>query len=359
MIELVDRIYECAFTPDRWPGVCDELARIAGARGAFLFTANAEVTYWTASDAVRGGVERFAALGYYHRSPRAARVIAARHAGFLTERDIYRDDELPADPLYRDLLWPAGLGHAAATVIEVPTGDVLFISAERELAQGPVGKAAIAVLDGLRPHLARAALMGARLRLERARAASDALAGLGLPALVFDVSGTALAANGPIEALPHAVRWGPRDRVSLIDAKADRHWLQAIDMLAHGTLAGPLSFAIRAPDASASLVAHVVPVRLEARDLFAHATGVLVLVPVSQPRAPPMELVQSLFDLTPAEARVARHLVSGMSVDEIAAGGDVSVATVRTQVRGVLEKTGSRRQAEAVALLTGVSMVRA
>src|SRR5450756_1309503 len=45
--QLVDRIYECAFVPELWPSVLDDLARIADARGGFLFAANKEVLNWT------------------------------------------------------------------------------------------------------------------------------------------------------------------------------------------------------------------------------------------------------------------------------------------------------------------------
>jgi DNA-binding CsgD family transcriptional regulator len=61
-----------------------------------------------------------------------------------------------------------------------------------------------------------------------------------------------------------------------------------------------------------------------------------------------------LFDLTPAEARVARSLAAGKTVENIASDASVSLNTVRTHVRGVLEKTGCNRQAEVVALLTGI-----
>jgi DNA-binding CsgD family transcriptional regulator len=80
-----------------------------------------------------------------------------------------------------------------------------------------------------------------------------------------------------------------------------------------------------------------------------------MLTPVATPNAPPIELVQSLFDLTPSEARVARSLVIGQTVDEMASAGNVSANTIRTHVRGVLEKTGCRRQAEVVALLASVN----
>ena len=104
------------------------------------------------------------------------------------------------------------------------------------------------------------------------------------------------------------------------------------------------------------MVAHVIPTRAIARDIFLRSAGVLVLTPVPLPQAPPVELVRSLFDLTPAGARVARSLAAGGTVEEIASSGGVSRNTIRTQVRGVLEKTGCRRQAEVVALLSGIAV---
>jgi DNA-binding CsgD family transcriptional regulator len=79
---------------------------------------------------------------------------------------------------------------------------------------------------------------------------------------------------------------------------------------------------------------------------------------MTRPQAPPVELVQSLFDLTPAEARVARSLASGKTVQAIATEGEVSLNTVRTHVRHVLAKTGCDRQAAVVALLTGITQPR-
>jgi DNA-binding CsgD family transcriptional regulator len=114
------------------------------------------------------------------------------------------------------------------------------------------------------------------------------------------------------------------------------------------------SFPVRGPDAQVALIAHVVPIRRSARDLLSKSVGVLTLMPAKTPQSPSVELVQSLFDLTAAEARVARSLTMGRTVDEIASEKGVSSHTVRTQVRGVLEKTGSRRQAEVIALFGGI-----
>ena len=47
-------------------------------------------------------------------------------------------------------------------------------------------------------------------------------------------------------------------------------------------------------------------------------------------------------------------LAAGQTVEAIATDSGVSVTTVRTHVRGVLEKTGRHRQGEVVALLSGI-----
>jgi DNA-binding CsgD family transcriptional regulator len=106
------------------------------------------------------------------------------------------------------------------------------------------------------------------------------------------------------------------------------------------------------------MVARVIPIRLTARDIFARSAGVLVLTPVTLPNAPSIAIVQSLFDLTPAEARVARDLAEGKTVANIAETSGASQNTIRTQVRGVLEKTGCNLQTDVVALLAGLSATR-
>jgi DNA-binding CsgD family transcriptional regulator len=131
----------------------------------------------------------------------------------------------------------------------------------------------------------------------------------------------------------------------------------ALARIGLGDNSGVCSFPVRDPATQNLMVGHVVPIRFSARDIFARSAAVFVLMPVAAPTAPPVELVMSLFDLTPAEARVARGLAAGRTVDDLAGDGGVSPNTVRVQVRGVLEKTGCQRQTDVVALLGGISAV--
>ncbi|MGH6834473.1 MAG: helix-turn-helix transcriptional regulator [Methylocella sp.] len=356
--ELVDRIYEASFVPELWPGVLDEVAQMAEAtRGCSLFITKDDVTSWTASPIVHEATARFVKEGWFWRGQLAARGFAACHAGFLTDLDLFTPDELDLEPIYRDFWRPLGAGWMVATALPIPTGEKVWFVLPRLTERGPVERAVVQKLDELRPHLARSALMSARLQLERARIASETLAVMGLPALVLNEQGKVLAANTLIESLTGYVRWRAHDRVSLKDRAADNLLRDAIAAL--DVAGGPVrSFPVRDAGTQAMMVAHVVPIRLSARDIFVRCAAALVLTPVTLPQAPPVELVQSLFDLTPAEARVARSLASGKTVEDIATDRGTSANTIRTHVRGVLEKTGCNRQVDIVALLTAISATR-
>ncbi|WLQ13314.1 hypothetical protein O5O45_26685 [Hahella aquimaris] len=62
------------------------------------------------------------------------------------------------------------------------------------------------------------------------------------------------------------------------------------------------------------------------------------------------------YGLTKAELRLATALVEGMTPAEYAEAHHVRENTVRTQVRGILSKTGTRRITEAVALFSSVAI---
>jgi DNA-binding CsgD family transcriptional regulator len=242
-----------------------------------------------------------------------------------------------------------------ATAIPIPTGENVTFILSRRMERGPFERVSADRLDELRPHLARSVLISARLQLERARVAGEALAAMGVPALVFNEAGKVLAANSVIEELTGFVRWRAFDKVSLKDKRADQLLRDAIATVDSESGPRVRSFPVHDDEAETTMVAHVIPIRLSARDIFLRCFAVLALTPVTRPQAPPVELVQSLFDLTPAEARVARSLAAGRTAEDMASDGGVSLNTVRTHVRGVLQKTGCNRQADVVALLTGIA----
>jgi len=353
--QLIDKIYESCFIPEVWPEALEELGRRAGAPGASLFILKDEAQYCTTSQEPRERAQRMINEGWLRRGRIIPRLFAQRHPGFLIDIEFFTPEELEQEPIYRDVWRPQGVGWGMATAIPMPTGENAMFVVSRQTDRGPFERATAQRLDGLRAHLARSVLISARLQLERARVASEALAAIGIPALVLDKVGKVLSVNPLIEAMSGCVCWRAFDRVSLRDPAANRLLRDALAAINAESGSGVRSFPVRdaGPD-NAMMVAHVIPIRLAARDIFLRCAAVLTMTPVRPPQAPPVELIQSLFDLTPAEARVARSLASGKTVGDIASNRRVSLNTVRTHVRGALEKTGCNRQAEMVALLTGI-----
>ncbi|MBN9552947.1 MAG: helix-turn-helix transcriptional regulator, partial [Alphaproteobacteria bacterium] len=72
----------------------------------------------------------------------------------------------------------------------------------------------------------------------------------------------------------------------------------------------------------------------------------------SSPPSP--SLLTSLYDLTPAEARLAAALSSGQSLEAAAAAGQITVKSARTYLERIFAKTGTNRQSGLVALLRSV-----
>jgi DNA-binding CsgD family transcriptional regulator len=68
-------------------------------------------------------------------------------------------------------------------------------------------------------------------------------------------------------------------------------------------------------------------------------------------------LLMQLYGFTATEARLAKELVQGTSVEAYAQTYHVSVATVRTQLRQVLAKSGHSRQQELIAHLASLQML--
>lgn len=73
---------------------------------------------------------------------------------------------------------------------------------------------------------------------------------------------------------------------------------------------------------------------------------------------PARDVLMQVFGFTSAEARVARELACGLSLDDIAQQHGVAVGTIRSQVKAIFAKAGTRRQVELVALLGRLGTIR-
>ncbi|KRR27143.1 helix-turn-helix transcriptional regulator [Bradyrhizobium retamae] len=350
---LIDRIYEAGLIPSLWPAVLGELSAAIGGNGGFLFGVRDGYTSAVNSAEYDQLMPVFLRDGWSERDPNLPRAIALNHAGFVTDYDLLSEEEIATNDVYCNFYRKHGLGYRAGTIIPMPSGDSIAIVMPRHQDHGPVPRDVVNLLDGLRPHLARASLAANRIGFERARAQADALQVLGLPGAVLHGRGRVFAANGLFEALVPSLFQDRIERVTMTDVTADALLAEALGprSLAGGRTVKSIPIAATAD--RVPMVLHVIPVRGDARDIFTQATALLVVTPVDRAVVPTAEVLQGLFDLTPAEARVARGIGQTVTIDALADATGVNRETVRSQLKAVLSKTGLSRQQELVSLLAG------
>jgi DNA-binding CsgD family transcriptional regulator len=91
-------------------------------------------------------------------------------------------------------------------------------------------------------------------------------------------------------------------------------------------------------------------------ELTSCAAASVVVVDPDDIAWPPIDRLRELFSLTAAEARVAAALAAGSRVADISDEFGVTPATVRSQVKRILDKSGTRSQSSFIRLLVTESM---
>lgn len=77
-------------------------------------------------------------------------------------------------------------------------------------------------------------------------------------------------------------------------------------------------------------------------------------MPTPTAMVPSVNVLTSLFDLTPAEARLATMLSAGLPLNEAAARAGIGLGTARNYLIRIFRKTGTHQQGQLVALLKTV-----
>ena len=79
----------------------------------------------------------------------------------------------------------------------------------------------------------------------------------------------------------------------------------------------------------------------------------MIINPEQEPE-PPKVLIRRLFGLTNAEADVALRVLRGDDITPISADLALSIATIKTHLHHIFDKTDIHRQAELVRLLLAI-----
>lgn len=350
-MNIIDHLYEAAVIPERWGTALAEMGELSGSGSATLFMFDDGVPLCGIStDMTRHELEPFLHSEIWRTSPCVRWTLDTSPDRFLSIDDHLTPHELASDKAWAPLA-AMGFGRRLASVVQLPGGGQMVVHLARMKVLGKHRQRDISALDALRPHLARAGIVAARLRLERARSMVGTLEGIGLAGAVIDGRARVIAANALLESLAPVMIPTAFGGIAISDRQSNEQFRAALDRAGRGDDGPAVSIPVGATAQTPPLIVHLLPIRGEAHDILGGGHVLMTVTRVERRGAPQAGMLSALFDLTPAEARLVRELLAGGTLPQIALRIGLSVHTLRVQLRAVAAKTGVQRQTELMGLL--------
>lgn len=260
-------------------------------------------------------------------------------------------------PFYREWAQPQGIAYAAGAIIVREGAWLTQIILLRSTHQPPFAREELDKLNQLVPHLRRATLMRERfaslqLRQRFLTSGSDILA---IPTLLFDEWGRVMHTNRRANALlrEHGDVWMEGGHVFTSDAATTRRFnleLTVAIRASHGNGPGHKNVVLLPRTGRMPLMLMIMPLPLNDGVKSHGAALSFFFDPETTTKMTPA-LIQRLFQLSEAEAELAVALCSGKTLGKAASERGTSIHTIRSQLKSIFLKTGTKRQTDLVSLL--------
>jgi DNA-binding CsgD family transcriptional regulator len=353
---LIGDLYEAAVQHDGFLEVFQTVVEALGASGFHMFSWDSErnAPHLSAYTSNREWDSVVALYDQYYGALDPRRDVVAKSAigqfqfcqDYLSEADVARSE------FYQDFHIPTGFRYLAGARLARPGSDDILLGLLRTNDRPAYTDNERHGIRSMAIHLQRAINLwqDASVLHRDAAVGSELMAQLGVAVLALDDDLKLVFANKSAEALLRATT----------SLKLSHGKLSATVAAENVRLQAALTHTVRSRQGEnvALRPAPGLPpeVFLGINRLSGPATRMAlghakILVTVRRRGTVPMvraRQLQQAFGLTAAEAAVGEALIGGKTPDEYAIAAGVSVATVRTQLRAIFEKTCSRSQAEAV-----------
>lgn len=357
--DLILHLYDAAVDDRLWHGMASRIAAVFGSSSAVLKLHDGpRVDMLQCTDNLVVPARQQAWADDWHRNDLwVNRSVAFGMSRIITDEQLVTPEEQQRSGYYQEWLPYLGIHHMLGAVFPAADGAIGVLGIHRSTAEGAYAAEDRRNAGLVLPHLQRALQLGQRLSAAAVtrNAALQALDSLDAGVFVVDRNGRILHASTVAERMmrEESELGVSNGRLFLRDAALQDRLLAAVRG-AIATAAGKLA------RASASLAVprdNRLPLTLTVAPLRPSAGGFgdarpRVMLFLRDPQAPMLaDCLRDLFGFTRMEAAIAEDLGRGAALEDIAARRGVGLATVRSHVKRILAKTGTHRQAEAVALL--------
>lgn|GEM_PF-814683 len=359
--ELLGSLYDGAMNPERWPRFLGQLAaRFDGGTASLRITDIEKPRVYTSftqgfdAEANRRYMEESVAVDLFRDA-----LSAAPLGTTLASHEIVPDREFERSAHYQMVFRPNGNFYAMGAQFQRQASRAAHIGVHRPRRAGPFSRSEQRELDIFYPHLKRAArmmqLMGEfEVALGQARAALDCLP---YGVWLVDRQRRCQWSNAVAEEAMQTHVYGlglSSDRLQLRDAMEESRWRSVCDRVSRGEISADV---MPLGHSGATLVA------MQYRRPSAHALmgpeqeALLVfLLDPERPVKPNAQRLHTLYGLTQAEIRLLGELLRGYELSEISACLNLSIHTVRAQLKSVMRKVGVTRQAQLIRKLLMVCL---
>ena len=360
-LQLTDAFHAAAIDPDGWYGALSAFAGATGSQHGQLVCMgeNATMMFNLLTDVDPDLPNAFLAAGGAdpNINPRRRAGISRPPLTVIAESDFITPDGCKRDAHYQEFAIPWDVPYICLTTLERRAGLLVGLAVVRSKRQGHIDDAGRRVFSSIAPHVRAAVRTNLMLADQWSALACDAFEMLSIPAFVCDRTGRVRRLTPSAEALVSGNRG--------LELKFSR--LGALRAIESAALAAAIEAAGKDRRVSASanhvvivhgsegtqpLVLDIIP--LPSRALVsAFDARVLVLVRGMGANGERRRstLLQSVYGMTTAETEIALQLAQGKLPEAIAQQRNVSIGTVRAQIKALLAKAGVSRQVELVARL--------
>lgn len=361
--ELTKSFYEAAAQPALWSKTLERASSVFGADGSCLiaFPTSAIGAVW--SPGLDDLAQAFFGEGWHANNERLIRALPIRHVRpVITESDLFTPEELDRHPFNAEFINAHGFRWGAGSFLSEVDGWNTVFTVERHANRERYGAAEVEAMQSILPHMRCAAQVANRLALAKGDGMLDAFEKMCCAAILLGCTGKVHRYNAQTE------RYLGRDirivQGCLTTCHKDSN--AALQRVIGGVLAGPLTppphsqtlAAINRRDQLARpFFALGMPIVGAAQDVFQHAKAMVLLIDPDAQSTPPELILRHGFSLTRAEVRLALALARGITLSEFAELQGTAVGTARIQLKAIMAKTGTHRQAELLALLARLSLI--
>ena len=362
--DLIGDIYDCAIEPERWSEVleeiCGELGFATGALSVASLTNMKGVVNAVSGSKLAEMTQNATAYGsdIINLWGGAARIQQYPLGEPIVQSQAVHQDIIAANRYYREWAVPKGLLDADALGLVRDQGMIGNAIFSQHESAGPICDSQLNGLRLLAPHIRRAVTISNLFDLKAVETATFAATVEALTAgvVLVDENAAIVHSNGTASAMlaaedPILVREG---RVAVHSAIITSTLQSAIMQAANDEAAlGQNGIGIPVVRANGDpLVIHVLPLRRGPMraGLVQRAGAALFVASASGPPRMSHVALSQLYNLTPAEIRIFELICEGHTRGAISDMLGVSIATVKTHLVHVFEKTGCRRQVDLVRL---------